>query len=188
MLATQLTTKGQVTVPKDVRDALRLAAGDKVFFVADGDRAIMVPLKHDIWSVHGALAKRARGKPFGWKRVRAAAERLAARRISALLRRAEEGEVEIRAADLTMAEVVWALGSYYEMGPVEVADVLEPLLDSPIQFENRDRLMVAMELFRAHKAGFGDCYLAAFERERKAEAVLSHDRNLSALVETRLEP
>jgi len=80
MLGTQLTTKGQVTVPKDVRDALQLAAGDKVYFVADGDRAIMVPLKRDIWSLRGALKKYAKGKKFDWKKIRAAAEKHAAER------------------------------------------------------------------------------------------------------------
>lgn len=80
MLGTQLTTKGQVTVPKDVRDALQLDAGDKVYFVADGDRAIMVPLKRDIWSIRGALKKYAKGKKFDWKKMRASAEKYAAER------------------------------------------------------------------------------------------------------------
>jgi AbrB family looped-hinge helix DNA binding protein len=80
MLGTQLTTKGQVTVPKDVRDALKLGAGDKVYFVADGDRAIMVPLTRDIWSIRGALKKYAKGKKFNWKKIREAAHRAAAER------------------------------------------------------------------------------------------------------------
>ena len=80
MLGTQLTTKGQVTVPKDVRDALHLDAGDKVYFVTDGERAIMVPLKRDIWSIRAALKKYAKGKPFNWKKMRAAAEKYAGER------------------------------------------------------------------------------------------------------------
>ena len=70
MLGTQITIKGTVTVPKDVRDALHLGVGDKVFFVADGERAIMIPLKRDIWSVRGALKKYAKGKSFNWKKIR----------------------------------------------------------------------------------------------------------------------
>ena len=111
-----------------------------------------------------------------------------AERISILFKRAEEGKVEVHATDLTVAEVVWVLGSYYEMKPPAVVDLLEPLLDSPIQFENRDRLMVAMELFRVHKASFGDCYLGAFARERGAEAVASYDRDFDALDVKRIEP
>ncbi len=36
-----LTVKGQVTIPKDVRDALGLKAGDPVAFERDGDRAFL---------------------------------------------------------------------------------------------------------------------------------------------------
>lgn len=70
MPGTQLTVKCQVTVPKDVRDALHIGAGDKVYFVADGDRAIMVPLNRDIWSVRGALKKYAKGNKFDWEKIR----------------------------------------------------------------------------------------------------------------------
>ena len=67
MLGTSMTSNGQVTVPKEVRDALGIQAGDKVYFVADRD---MVPLKGDIWSVRGALQKYAKKKSLDWKKVR----------------------------------------------------------------------------------------------------------------------
>ena len=70
MLGTSVTSNGQVTVPKEVRDALGIRTGDKVYFVADQDRAIMVPIKGDIWSVRGALQKYAKKKPLNWKKVR----------------------------------------------------------------------------------------------------------------------
>ena len=105
-----------------------------------------------------------------------------AEQVATLFKRAEEGKVEVRAADLTLAEV-----SFYELKPDAIADLLEPLLDSPVQFENRDRLMVAMELFRAHKASFGDCYLAAFAREKGAERA-SYDRYFDKLAVKRVEP
>jgi antitoxin PrlF len=70
MPGTQLTSKGQVTIPKNVRKALNIGEGDKVYFVADGDRAIMVPLNRDIWSVKGALKKHAKGKKFDWVEIR----------------------------------------------------------------------------------------------------------------------
>lgn len=70
MPGTQLTSKGQVTIPQEVRKALHIGKGDKVYFVADGDRAIMVPLNRDIWSVRGALKKHAKGKKFDWSGIR----------------------------------------------------------------------------------------------------------------------
>jgi AbrB family looped-hinge helix DNA binding protein len=37
-----LSTKGQVTIPKDVREALHLRPGDKILFdVTGGDRAVV---------------------------------------------------------------------------------------------------------------------------------------------------
>lgn len=70
MLGTSVTWKGQVTVPKEVRVALGIEAGDKVYFIADGDRAIMLPLKGDFWALRGSLKKYATGRRFDWKAIR----------------------------------------------------------------------------------------------------------------------
>lgn len=40
-----ITYKGQITIPKEVRKALDLQAGDRVFFVVEGDKALMVPIR-----------------------------------------------------------------------------------------------------------------------------------------------
>ena len=40
-VAARLTSKGQITVPKPVRDALGLEAGDEVVFRVHGDRAVV---------------------------------------------------------------------------------------------------------------------------------------------------
>ena len=37
----RLTSKGQVTVPKSVRDALGVAEGDQIVFRVEGNRAIL---------------------------------------------------------------------------------------------------------------------------------------------------
>lgn len=39
--AAKMTSKGQVTVPKVVRDALGIAAGDEVVFRVEGNRAVL---------------------------------------------------------------------------------------------------------------------------------------------------
>jgi len=70
MLGTSMTSNGQVTVPKEVRDALGIRTGDKVYFVADKGRAIMVPIKGDIWSLRGALRQYAGRKTLNWAKAR----------------------------------------------------------------------------------------------------------------------
>lgn len=39
--AATVTSKGQVTIPKPVRDALGIKAGDEVIFRVEGDRAVL---------------------------------------------------------------------------------------------------------------------------------------------------
>ncbi len=58
-----LTSKGQVTIPKAVRDALGLEEGDQVRFEVDSKagRSIMEPVKHrveDLWAFAIPGAKR----------------------------------------------------------------------------------------------------------------------------------
>jgi antitoxin PrlF len=40
-IAATVTSKGQVTIPKAVRDALGIKAGDEVIFRVEGDRAVL---------------------------------------------------------------------------------------------------------------------------------------------------
>jgi AbrB family looped-hinge helix DNA binding protein len=43
MTSTTLTSKGQVTIPKSVRQQLGLRQGSRVAFVVEGDHAVMRP-------------------------------------------------------------------------------------------------------------------------------------------------
>jgi AbrB family looped-hinge helix DNA binding protein len=58
-----LTSKGQVTIPKAVRDRLGLEAGDQLEFVfeAQGDRVVLRPGNRDAGGLKGLLL--ARGRP-----------------------------------------------------------------------------------------------------------------------------
>lgn len=38
----KITEKGQITIPVDIRKKLKLKGGDKVVFIEDGDKIIMV--------------------------------------------------------------------------------------------------------------------------------------------------
>ena len=45
MQKAKVTFKGQVTIPKEIRNALNIEEGESVVFVVEGDHAIMKPLK-----------------------------------------------------------------------------------------------------------------------------------------------
>jgi antitoxin PrlF len=56
MSVTTITSKGQVTIPKDVRQALDLKAHDQAIFTVEGNRAILTPVrKRSIMELHRAL-------------------------------------------------------------------------------------------------------------------------------------
>jgi len=57
MQQTTLTSKGQVTIPKSIRDLLHLYAGDKIEFVAtDNNEVILRPITKKTADVFGKLA------------------------------------------------------------------------------------------------------------------------------------
>jgi antitoxin PrlF len=51
-----LTSKGQITVPADVRAALDLSSGDRLIFTIEGERIIVTPVRRRRLSeLRGAL-------------------------------------------------------------------------------------------------------------------------------------
>jgi antitoxin PrlF len=69
-----ITSKGQITLPKIVRDHLGLAPGDRVVFRLEGERAVLAKtpdLLKSAGTVHVPSAKRA----TPWDQVRRASRR-----------------------------------------------------------------------------------------------------------------
>lgn len=53
-----VTTKGQITIPKAIRDSLEITPGDKVnFFVNDSGEVVFLPAKKDITALKGRVPK-----------------------------------------------------------------------------------------------------------------------------------
>lgn len=62
MVTATLTTKGQITIPKSVRDSLRLHSGDRVAFVVHGNaEALLKPITKSVDEVFGKLRDPKRG-------------------------------------------------------------------------------------------------------------------------------
>jgi AbrB family looped-hinge helix DNA binding protein len=80
MPAATMTTKGQITIPKEVRQRLKLHAGDRVNFVVRPDGAVLLkPAKIDIRELGGLLHRKGR-KPVTIEQMDAGVARLLGRR------------------------------------------------------------------------------------------------------------
>jgi len=56
MTLSTITTKGQVTIPKKIRESLRLNTGDKIEFVLTGDKqALIKPVSAKVDDVYRRL-------------------------------------------------------------------------------------------------------------------------------------
>lgn len=71
MAAATITSKGQVTIPKSVRDALGLDAGDRIDFVETEKGVLIIPVKGDLRSLCGMFKGRRR-KPATIEEINAA--------------------------------------------------------------------------------------------------------------------
>jgi AbrB family looped-hinge helix DNA binding protein len=56
MVTATLTSKGQLTIPKSVRDSLHLRTGDRVTFIVNSEtEAVLKPMTTSVQEVFGAL-------------------------------------------------------------------------------------------------------------------------------------
>jgi antitoxin PrlF len=68
-VAARLTSKGQITIPKVVREALGLVEGDQVVFRVDRNRAVLARTP-DLLELAGAVSVPAGKRGVAWDEVR----------------------------------------------------------------------------------------------------------------------
>ena len=80
-IAAKMSSKGQVTVPKAVRDALGIAEGDEVVFRVEGNRAVLARTP-DFLDLAGSVRVPAARRNVAWDEVlrRTRSDRAATRR------------------------------------------------------------------------------------------------------------
>lgn len=77
-----LTSKGQMTIPKEVRKALNLKPFEKVIIVVEGNQAIIKPLKGSLLDVGGSIKIPEKEKPVNFRKVREEVKKRIAKRIA----------------------------------------------------------------------------------------------------------
>lgn len=91
--------------------------------------------------------------------------------------------------DVTMAEIVWVLSSYYELPKKEIIEKIEGILGLEIFEINRDIIGQALTYYRQYNLDWIDAYLAAYGKRNKIKTILSYDRDLDKISEVkRKEP
>lgn len=79
MPSSTLTSKGQVTIPKPIRDLLKVAAGDRLDFVVENGQVVVRPGLRDLRDMKGLLRRPGR-KAASLEEMQAAIEAAHARR------------------------------------------------------------------------------------------------------------
>ena len=67
-VAARVTSKGQVTVPKAVRDALGIADGDEIVFRVEGHRAVLAKVPNFL-DLGGTVSVPAAKRNVAWDQV-----------------------------------------------------------------------------------------------------------------------
>ena len=80
-ISATITSKGQITIPKPIRDLLDLAKNDLlVFTVQKSKKVLITPVKTDIMSLYGSL--KTNKKYIDFKTARKKMEKIAAKEIA----------------------------------------------------------------------------------------------------------
>jgi AbrB family looped-hinge helix DNA binding protein len=64
MLQSVITRKGQTTIPKEIREFLRLKPNDKLFYIVEDSKVILKPIHGDILQLRGSVPSRERLADF----------------------------------------------------------------------------------------------------------------------------
>jgi antitoxin PrlF len=81
MLESTLTRKGQVTIPKEIRDRLGIKEGEKVIFVMRDDEVILKVVKGTILDLRGSVRRSA--SPEDFEKIRQSAKETMAKKVAA---------------------------------------------------------------------------------------------------------
>lgn len=56
MLSTRVGRRGQIVLPKEVRQKIRVAEGDQIAFIIDGEQVLIKPITQTLLTMRGRVA------------------------------------------------------------------------------------------------------------------------------------
>ncbi len=80
MSASTVTRKGQITIPKTIRDRLGVREGEKVLFVMRGDEVVLKVLRGTILDLKGSV--KASAHPEDFENIRRAVKQAASAKVA----------------------------------------------------------------------------------------------------------
>jgi len=93
---------------------------------------------------------------------------------------AENGKVFLLVTNLTVAEVVWVLESFYGYSKNQIAETLtEFLLCEGLEVESLDFLIEALTLYQEKNLDFADAFLAVTALRKGTPTIYSFDRHFN---------
>lgn len=79
MLQSVVTSKGQTTIPKEIRDFLKLKPKDRIFYIVEDGKVVLKPLRGDILELRGSVPPKDRPEDFD--AIRAATRKAIAKKV-----------------------------------------------------------------------------------------------------------
>lgn len=101
-----------------------------------------------------------------------------------IFEQSDSGVCSLRILPLVVAEVVFVLsGKHYNLLRADIARELILFLQNPnLDVEDRDALLLALDLFAEHKIDYADAYLAAVARTH-GHGIASFDQDFKKIPE-----
>ena len=202
MTSTTITTKGQVTIPKAIRDSLMLNAGDKIEFIVTGKReALIRPISKKVDEVFGILHKDSE-KTVSVEEMNAGIrqknqgdlpmialdtnvivrflvrdDETQAQTVYQLFKQAEQRKQVFWVPLPVVLETLWVLDSVYAIPRQKILDAVSDLVRMPVlAFESAPALQRFIRSSRESTADLADILIACSAASAGCEHVLTFDK------------
>lgn len=91
--------------------------------------------------------------------------------------------------DVTIAEIVWVLGSFYKWDRKTITNAITGLINLDSVVSDQDLFLIVLKIFKTHNVDFIDAYLAANLIREGNGVVYSFDRDFDKIPKVkRAEP